>query len=41
MTRRSVQIESLAEFDARIARAGSLDGWLLQSLDLTDRGAAL
>ncbi|WP_125038789.1 LOG family protein [Nocardioides sp. LS1] len=39
---RVVHVESLAEFDRRIgAGAGSLSGWRVQDVDLSDRGAAL
>jgi predicted Rossmann-fold nucleotide-binding protein len=37
----SVEIESLAEFDAHLVGATRLAGWLVQSVDLTDRGPAL
>ena len=37
MTRRLVEIESLQAFDRHIARARRLNGWFVQSLDLTDR----
>ena len=40
-SRRTVEVESLADFDALIAVAGSLDGWRLQSLDLRDRSREL
>jgi predicted Rossmann-fold nucleotide-binding protein len=41
VTRRLIEIETLADFDAHIARARRLNGWLLQSLDLTGRTEAL
>ena len=41
MTRRVLEIESIAVFDAHIARARRLNGWFVQSLDLTDRSAEL
>ncbi len=41
MSRRTVEIESLAEFDDRIARTGRLDGWFVSSLDLTGRADRL
>jgi predicted Rossmann-fold nucleotide-binding protein len=37
MTRRLIEIESLQAFDRHIARARRLNGWFVQSLDLTDR----
>lgn len=37
MTRQTVEIESLAEFDDRIGRTKALNGWFLQSIDLTGR----
>lgn len=36
-----LEIESLAEFDARMGRARNLAGWLIQSVDLTHRTTAL
>jgi predicted Rossmann-fold nucleotide-binding protein len=41
VTDRSVEIDSLADFDARIARAEALDGWFVSSLDLRERSDAL
>ena len=41
MTRRLLEIESLAAFDSHIRRARSLNGWFVQSLDLTERTEAL
>jgi predicted Rossmann-fold nucleotide-binding protein len=41
VTRRSLEIESLAAFDSHIRRAHSLNGWFVQSLDLTERTEAL
>ena len=41
MSSRSVEIDSLADFDARIGRTHALDGWFVSSLDLRDRGDAL
>jgi predicted Rossmann-fold nucleotide-binding protein len=41
MTRRVLEIESIAEFDAHIARTRRLNGWFVKSLDLTDRSADL
>ncbi|MBD8869055.1 LOG family protein [Nocardioides donggukensis] len=39
---RTVEVETLADLDHRLAAgARSLDGWHLQSLDLTERGAVL
>lgn len=39
---RTVEIESLEEFDARVAAgATSMDGWHFQAVDLRDRGAVL
>ena len=37
----TVEIESLAQFDAKIAGATSLDHWAFQSVDLSDRAPAL
>ncbi|MGJ3507177.1 LOG family protein [Enemella sp. A6] len=39
--RRTVEIESLEEFDAHIERTDSLAGWFIQSVDLTERRPAL
>jgi predicted Rossmann-fold nucleotide-binding protein len=41
MSRRLLEIESLADFDTRIRRARRLTGWFVSSLDLTDRSPAL
>jgi predicted Rossmann-fold nucleotide-binding protein len=41
MSRRVVEIESLAEFDRQIAAAERLNGWFVQSVDLTGRSAVL
>ena len=41
MTRRLIEIETLADFDIHIGRTRRLNGWLLQSLDLTGRTEAL
>jgi predicted Rossmann-fold nucleotide-binding protein len=41
MTRRLLEVETLAAFDRHIQRARRLNGWFLQSLDLTDRSEAL
>lgn len=41
MERTLLEIQSLAEFDRHIGVATHLDGWLVQSIDLTDRGAEL
>ena len=41
MTRRLLEIESLADFDTHIRRARRLDGWFVSSLDLTDRSPEL
>jgi len=38
---RSVEVDDLATFDARSARAGALRDWFVSSLDLTDRTAEL
>lgn len=37
MTRRTVEIETLAEFDAHLERTTRLNGWCVQSVDLTER----
>jgi predicted Rossmann-fold nucleotide-binding protein len=40
--RRAVEVESVAEFDRRVAAgASSMDGWRIQDVDLTDRSEAL
>lgn len=41
MSRQSVGIESLAEFDAHVALTTMLRGWFLQSIDLTERAEVL
>lgn len=41
MTVRTVQVETLADFDARIATTSRLAGWFVSSLDLTGRSAQL
>jgi predicted Rossmann-fold nucleotide-binding protein len=41
MSRRLLEIESLADFDRRIGRARRLNGWFVSSLDLTDRSSPL
>lgn len=41
MTRRLIEIESLAEFDAHIGNTQRMNGWFVQSLDLTERTDAL
>ena len=41
MSRRVLEIETLAAFDAHIRRARSLNGWFVSSLDLTERSEAL
>jgi predicted Rossmann-fold nucleotide-binding protein len=41
VTARSVEIDSLADFDTRVGRAGALDGWFVSSLDLRDRSEPL
>lgn len=41
MERTLLEIQSLAEFDAHIAASTHLDGWLVQSLDLTAREQVL
>ena len=41
MTRRLLEVETLAAFDRHIRRAHRLNGWFVQSLDLTDRSEAL
>jgi hypothetical protein len=41
VTRRLIEIESLADFDAHIGRARRLNGWFVQSVDLTDRADVL
>ena len=41
MTRRLLEVETLASFDRHIRRTRRLNGWFIQSLDLTDRSEAL
>lgn len=41
MTVRTNEIESLDDFDARLAGITSLSGWFVQSVDLTERGEVL
>ena len=41
MSRRLLEIETLAAFDTHIRRARRLNGWFVSSLDLTERSAAL
>ena len=41
MTRRLIEIESLADFDAHIEKTQRLNGWFVQSVDLTERADAL
>jgi predicted Rossmann-fold nucleotide-binding protein len=41
VTRRLVEIESLADFDAHVAGTSRLNGWFIQSVDLTERADAL
>ena len=41
MTRRVLEIETLAAFDTHVRRARNLNGWFVQSLDLTERVEAL
>ena len=41
MTRRLIEIESLADFDAHISRTRQLNGWFVQSVDLTERADVL
>jgi predicted Rossmann-fold nucleotide-binding protein len=41
MSRRLLEIESLADFDTHIRRTRRLHGWFVSSLDLTDRSPAL
>ena len=41
MSRRLLEIETLATFDAHIRRARRLNGWFVSSLDLTDRSDVL
>ncbi len=41
MTRRLVEVESLAAFDRLTARARTLNGWFVRSVDLSQRSAVL
>jgi predicted Rossmann-fold nucleotide-binding protein len=41
VTRRLIEIESLADFDAHISKTERLNGWFVQSVDLTERSGAL
>ncbi len=41
VTRRLIEIESLADFDAHIGRTRRLNGWFVQSVDLTERADVL
>jgi predicted Rossmann-fold nucleotide-binding protein len=41
MSRRLLEIESLADFDAHIGGTSRLNGWFVQSVDLTGRSDAL
>jgi predicted Rossmann-fold nucleotide-binding protein len=41
VTLRLIDIESLADFDAHIGKTGHLNGWFVQSVDLTERADAL
>jgi predicted Rossmann-fold nucleotide-binding protein len=41
VSRRTLEIESLADFDSHIRRARSLNGWFVSSLDLTERSEDL
>ena len=41
MTRRLVEIDSLPAFDAHVAGRVRMSGWVVQSLDLTDRSEVL
>ena len=41
MSRRLLEVETLAAFDRHIRRARRLNGWFVSSLDLTERSAAL
>ena len=41
VTRRLIDIESLADFDAHIGKTRRLNGWFVQSVDLTERTDAL
>lgn len=41
MSRRTLEIESLADFDAAINQTTQLNGWFVQSVDLRERSAQL
>ena len=41
VTRRVIEIESLADFDAHISGTRQLNGWFVQSVDLTERADVL
>jgi predicted Rossmann-fold nucleotide-binding protein len=41
VTRRLIEIESLADFDAHIEKTRRLNGWFIQSVDLTERADVL
>ncbi len=41
VSRQSLEIESLADFDRHVAETTSLAGWFVQSVDLRERGPAL
>src|SRR5215211_5298197 len=41
VTRRLIEIESLADFDTHISRTRQLHGWFVQSVDLTERADVL
>jgi predicted Rossmann-fold nucleotide-binding protein len=41
VSRRTLEIETLTDFDTRIRRARSLNGWFISSLDLTERSEVL
>ena len=41
MTRRVIDIESLADFDTHVGKTRHLNGWFLQSVDLRERTEAL
>ena len=41
VTRRLIEIESLADFDAHISETRRLNGWFVQSVDLTERADVL
>src|SRR5687768_759780 len=41
VTRRLIEIESLADFDAHISKTRQLNGWFVQSVDLTERADVL